>query len=85
VACVKEEPKPWEFNGKTGVVHAAKLACVSASGEVASIKLKAKTADELTAKMARFTLGKPAEVQVTEIVPVYRQGDRKPSGYEYVS
>ena len=85
VACVKEEPKDWEMNGKKGTTHSAKLAVVSASGDVASIKLKAKTAEDLTKKVAQFTLGKPAKIGIKEIIPVFRAGDRKPSGYEFAA
>ena len=78
VACVAQEPKPWEMGGKSGVTHSAKLAVVDDGAEVASIRLKAKTAEELKAKMASYTIGKPAKVRVYQIVPVFRTGDRKP-------
>ena len=85
VACVREEPKPWEMNGRKGVSHTAKLAVVSASGDVAAIKLKADSADKLTEKVAKFAIGKSAEIPIREIVPVFRSGDRKPSGYEFTA
>jgi hypothetical protein len=84
VACVMEEPKPWEMGGKAGVVHSARLACVDSAGEVASIKLKAKSEAELKQKMAAYTIGKPADIRVKEIIPVFRSGDRKPTDYEFV-
>lgn len=85
VACVKEDPKPWEMNGRKGVSHTAKLAVVSASGDVASIKLKSDSAEKLTEKVAKFTIGKPADIAIKEIVPVFKTGDRKPSGYEFAA
>lgn len=84
LACTKEEPKPWTFEGKTGTVFAAKLACLGAAGGVAEIKLKAKTEAELVAKIAKYSIGKAADVPVLEIVPIFKQGDRKASGYEYI-
>jgi hypothetical protein len=85
VACVKQEPKDWQMGDRKGTSHNAKLAVVSASGEVASITLKAKTADDLTKKVAQFTIGKPAKIPIKEIVPVFKTGDRKPSGYEFAA
>ena len=85
VACVKLEPKDWEMAGRKGTSHNAKLAVVSASGDVASITLKSKSADELTKKVAQFTIGKPARIPIKEIVPVFKTGDRKPSGYEFAA
>ena len=85
VACVKEDPKDWQFEGKSGTVHSAKLAVVSSTGDVASIKIKAKTAEDLTKKVAQFTIGKTAKIPIKEIIPVFRTGDRKPSGYEFAA
>lgn len=85
VACVKLEPKDWEMGGRSGVSHRAKLAVLSASGDVASIVLKASTAEDLTKKVGQFTIGKPAKIAIREIVPVFKTGDRKPSGYEYAA
>lgn len=85
VACAKNEPKPWEFQGKSGVSHSAKLACLGTDGGAVSITLKAKTDEELSKKIAKLPVGKPAEIPVTEVVPVFRQGERKPSGYELVA
>lgn len=89
VACVAQEPKSWSMKDKDGkelqgTNHLAKLAVFGALGDVASITLKAKTAEELKAKMAKYTIGKPAEIPIVSITPVFRQGDRKPSGYEYI-
>lgn len=82
VAIVKLEPKPWEMGGKSGVTHAAKLAAFGTSADVASITLKSKTAEELTAKIAKFPIGKPAVIPIVEIVPVFKAGERKAAGYE---
>lgn len=84
IAATREDPKDWNFNGKTGTTHSARLACLGSDGNVATIKLKAKTEKELNEKVSRYTLGKAGEVPIHEIVPVFRQGDRKPSAYEYV-
>lgn len=85
IGVVKLEPKDWDFGGKKGTTHAAKMAAYSASGDVANITLKAKTADELTKKVAQFTIGKPAKIAIREIIPVFKAGDRKPSGYEFAA
>lgn len=84
VACTKEDPKPWTMEGRTGVTHSAKLALLSTSGDVDQVRLKAKSAEELLAKVGRFSIGKPAEVVVTEVIPVFRAGDRRACSYEYV-
>jgi hypothetical protein len=85
IACGSKDMKPWNINGKTGETHTAKLAVVSASGEATSIRLKAKTEKELTEKIAKYTVGKPAVIPITEVVPVFRAGDRKAADYEYTS
>ena len=79
------EPKPWDFNGKQGITHTAKMAVIGSAAECASVTLKAKTAEELQAKLKKYPAGKSAEIEVTEIVPVFRQGDRKPTGYEFTA
>lgn len=85
VACVKLDPKDWAMGDRRGTSHRAKLAVVSATGDVASITLKSDTADNLVKKVNLYTLGKPAKVAIKEIVPVFKQGDRKPSGYEFTA
>lgn len=85
VACVKEEPKPWKMEGREGVTHSAKLAVIGVNAEAASIRLKAKSADELAAKVAKYTVGKPAEIAVVEVIPVFRSGDRRAASYELVA
>ena len=84
IGCTRDEPKPWTMEGRSGTTHSARLALYGSTGEVAEIKLKAKTAEELTSKVAKYTIGKPAEVPLTGVVPVFRAGDKRPSGYEYV-
>jgi len=83
VAIHKEDPKPWEMNGKTGVTHSAKLSCVGTRGDVAVIKLKAKTAEDLEKKIALYPAGKAADVIVLDVLPMFRPGERKASGYEF--
>lgn len=85
VACVKEEPKSWTFQGREGVVHSAKLSVLGTDGGVASIRLKGKTAEELAAKISRVPIGKSAEIPILEVIPVFRSGDRKASGYEFAA
>lgn len=85
IGAQKQEPKPWEMNGRSGVSHTAKLAVVSSTMEAVTITLKAKSEEELTKKVAAFTPGKPAKIQIKEITPVFRQGDRKPTGYEFTA
>lgn len=84
VACVKDEPKPWSFDGKSGVSHSARLSCFGVDGSVASIRLKAKTAEELVLKVSKYTLGKSAEVPINEVTPVFKTGERRAASYEYV-
>jgi hypothetical protein len=85
VAASKNEPKPWEFDGKSGVTHSAKVAAFGEDGSAESIAIKAKTAEELEKKLARYPVGKSAEIVIGEITPLFRQGDRKASGYTYTS
>lgn len=90
VACVGQDPKPWTMRDKegkelSGVNHTAKLAVFGVGADVATIILKCRTADELKAKMAKYTIGKPADIPIIGVVPVFHQGDRKPSGYEYTA
>jgi hypothetical protein len=83
IAAVVLEPKDWEMGDRKGTTHAAKLAVLGKAGDVASITIKAKTADELKAKLALYPAGKAAEVPIVGVVPVFKAGDRKPSAYEY--
>lgn len=85
IGVVKQEPKPWKMGDRSGVTFTAKMACVGAGMDTQCIVLKAKTAEELVAKVAKYTLGKPAEVPVLELVPVFKAGDRRASGYEMVA
>lgn len=85
IAIVKNEPKPWEMGGRSGVSHTAKMAVVGGNADVASITLKSKTAEELTAKIGRYVVGKASEIQILEIVPVFKAGDRKAASYEFTA
>lgn len=82
IAIVKNEPKPWEMGGRSGVTHSAKMAVIGANADVASITLKAKTAEDLDKKIGRFVVGKATEVPIQEVVPVFKSGDRKAASYE---
>jgi len=84
VAIVKEEPKPWKMNDREGVTHSAKVACIGAAADAESIKIKAKSGPELDAKLAKYPVGKPAEIPVLEIIPLTRAGQDKPSSYEFI-
>lgn len=84
IACTRLEPKTWSMNGQNGTTHSAKMAVLGVDGTAENITLKAKTAEELNAKVAKYTLGKPGDVPIREVVPVFRSGDRKPSSYEFV-
>ena len=79
---VINEPKPWEMGERKGVTHSAKVAVFGELGDADTIVLKAKTEDELKAKLAKYPVGKPAEIRITTFTPVFRAGDRKASGYE---
>ena len=85
VAATLNEPKDWEMNGRKGTTHSAKLACIGPKADVASITLKAPTAEALKAKVASYTIGKPADVEIKEIIPVFKAGDRKAASYELVA
>lgn len=85
IGCSLNEPKDWEMNGRKGTTHSAKLAVVGPKADVASITLKAKTADDLKKKVAAFTIGKPADVEISEIIPVFKAGDRRAASYELVA
>lgn len=78
---VKQEPKPWKFEGKEGVTHSAFI-LVLGLNDTGKVVVKAKTDEELVKKVAAFTLGKGAMIPVT-VVPMFKEGDRRPSGYEY--
>ena len=82
VAVTKLEPKAWKMDGREGTTHTAKMAVIGGAADVASITLKAKTADELNAKVAKYTVGKPAEIQIVDVVPVFKTGDRRAASYE---
>jgi hypothetical protein len=85
VACVLNEPKEWEMGGRKGTSHTAKLACIGPKADVASITLKATSADLLLAKIDAFTIGKPADIEIKEIIPVFKSGDRRAASYELVA
>ena len=82
VAVVKSDPKPWTMEGRTGVTHSAKMAVIGAAAGVAEITVKAKTAEELDKKLVKFVVGKPAEVAIEQVVPVFKTGDRRAASYE---
>lgn len=85
IAATPEEARDWEMNGKSGTTHSARLAVLSTSGAVAEIRVKAKTPEELKAKLSKYPIGKPAEVAIASVTPVFRAGDRKPSSYEFTA
>jgi hypothetical protein len=85
LGCVKQPSKPWEFEGRKGTVHTAKLAVFGTLGGVAEITLKATSEEELVKKVSQYTPGKPAKVPISEIEPMYLEGRNKPSGYALVS
>ena len=84
IACTKIDPKPWTFDGKSGVTHSAKLACLGSTGDVAVVLLKSKTAEELVAKVGKYSIGKPADVPISQVIPIFKAGEKKPSDYELV-
>jgi hypothetical protein len=72
------------MNGKSGTVYAATVCVLGHSGKADNLKIKAKTADELNAKIDVLTLGKPYDFPILEVVPIFKAGDRRPSAYEFV-
>lgn len=86
VICVtREEPKEWEMNGRKGVSHTAMVCCLGNDGKAANIKLKAAAAEELTEKISCLTIGKPYDLPVVEVVPIFKANERRPSAYELVA
>ena len=76
------EPKDWAMEGRTGTTHSAQLAVIGPRANVATIVLKCKTADDLKKKVASFTIGKPAEIELHNVVPVFKHGQKKASSFE---
>jgi hypothetical protein len=63
------ENKPWAMksdDGKelTGVSNYVDLTVIGVAGAVAVIRLKGKDQAEVTAKLGKFTIGKPAEIEI---------------------
>jgi hypothetical protein len=85
IAATREEPKDWEMNGKKGTTHAAMICVLGHAGKADNLKVKAKSAEELHAKLDALTLGKPYDFPIIEVVPIFKAGDRRPSAYEFVA
>lgn len=63
------ENKPWAMksdDGKdlTGVSNFIDLTVIGVAGQVAVIRLKGKDQGEVNAKLSKFTIGKPAEIEI---------------------
>jgi hypothetical protein len=85
VTCLREEPKAWKMEGREGVNHTALMSCIGALGGCQEIRLKAKSVEELDKKIAKYPLGKPSEIVIDQVIPTFRAGDRKASGYDLVA
>jgi len=85
IVATREEPKDWDMGGKKGTTHPATLCCLGFDGKASNIKIKAKTEDELNAKIAQLTIGKPYDLPIVEVIPVFKTGDRRASGFELVA
>lgn len=82
VAIVRNDPKPWTMDGRSGVSHSAKMAVIGTGAGVAEITVKAKTAEDLDKKLSKCVIGKPADILIEQVVPVFKAGDRKAASYE---
>ncbi len=67
--------KPWEMpddkdpkKTRSGVSNFVDVTVMGVSGGVATIRLKGRDEKEVTAKVAKLTIGKPAEIPVAKIV-----------------
>lgn len=85
VAIVRNDPKPWTMEGRSGVTHSAKMAVIGQTASVAEIVIKAKTSEELEKKLAKFVVGKPADIAIEQVVPVFKSGDRRAASYEFTA
>lgn len=61
--------KDWEMNGddgkpRKGTSIYSDVTVLGNAGAVAVIRMKGKNEDEVKAKVARLTIGKPAEIEV---------------------
>jgi len=85
IVATLEEPKAWKMEGREGVTHAAVVCCLGHDGKASNIKIKGKSAEELNAKIGALTPGKPFDLPIIDVVPIFKQGDRRASGYELVA
>lgn len=63
------ENKPWSMKGDdgkdiSGVSNYVDLTVIGTAGAVAVIRLKGKDQVEVTAKLGKYTIGKPAEIEI---------------------
>jgi hypothetical protein len=72
VAAQPYEEKGWEMPDdqnpgkmRSGISRFCDVTVISTNGSVASVRMKGKTADEVKAKVAKLTIGKPAEIVIT--------------------
>ncbi len=84
IAATLEEPRDWEMAGRKGTIHSAMVCCLGHDGKASNLRIKAKTAEDIAAKVGALTVGKPADLPVVEVVPVFKAGDRRASAYELV-
>lgn len=72
VASQAYQEKDWEMPDdqnpgkmRSGTSRFCDVTCISTNGSVAAIRIKGKTVDEVKAKVAKLTVGKPAEIEIT--------------------
>lgn len=82
IGIVINEPKEWDYLGKKGISYTACVAVIGPRANVAAITIKAKNSDELKKKISLYTVGKPAEIEITDIVPVFKTGEKRAASYE---
>ena len=68
----KIENKPYAFKDdagkdRSGTSIYSDMTVLGSAGGVAVIRLKGKTEDEVKAKVATYTVGKPADIQIRDI------------------
>lgn len=64
--------RPWEMEDdkgkeRSGVSNYVEVTCLGLDGKVAVIRLTGKDEAEVKTKVAKLTIGKPAEITVTDI------------------
>lgn len=86
IVATRNEPKEWEMNGRKGTSHTATIAVLGEDMRVSNLKIKGQSVDDLNAKVAALTIGKPYDFRVINIEHLYKVGDdgKRKADYEFV-